>query len=311
MRTCPAASPASRQPTNSFADRPREAAASSRRSNGGRRSRADYRAGASARCSGRDSHSGRIRLRKTNGQMPLRPRVIKLAEANIRIRHRRGVWAATPSIRSSERSTCAGVAPSCKPCVSGLEAVVEARLILGKTGRHVQTAHRPALNTTTSRVSPTLPQVPLHRVAEEDRDMQARLSVLNRWRPSASSQVTRAMITATGCTSRPRTCSTQAVTCGTRSSGCFGRGKLPADRVKQKRARTAGRIEHALRQRLGQRASDDFSRQPVRACSIRRDRGAVPGRSGFRKAISGHRPRHREGGSGRSARQCVELVDRI
>ncbi len=50
---------------------------------------------------------------------------------------------------------------------------------------------------------------------------------------------------------------------GTRPFGGFRSGELKTDRVKQECARAAGRVEHPLRQRIGQRPSGDFGRQPI------------------------------------------------
>ena len=51
---------------------------------------------------------------------------------------------------------------------------------------------------------------------------------------------------------------------GTRQTGGFRRGQLPADRVKQERARAAGRVEHTLRQRVGQCPRRYLGSQPIR-----------------------------------------------
>jgi hypothetical protein len=49
-----------------------------------------------------------------------------------------------------------------------------------------------------------------------------------------------------------------------RQTGGIRRRQLAADRVKQERARAAGRVKHTLRQRLGEGARRYFESQPIR-----------------------------------------------
>lgn len=90
----------------------------------------------------------------------------------------------------------------------GLQAVIEARLILGETGGHMQRRIVRHQHHHIARVA-DLPQVPLHRVAEIDRDVQFalalgdRLSQRRKPGDAGDDHCDR-------CTSRPRTCWTQA-----------------------------------------------------------------------------------------------------
>jgi uncharacterized protein (UPF0248 family) len=137
------------------------------------------------------------------------PRVVQLARAFKGIRHRGGVLsgdALDPEQRSSDLRCRRALLEAVSEC---LQTIVEARLVLGKASGHMEGCVVRHGHNDIARVA-DLTQIPPHRVAEIRRDMElalARSAIAGR---NASSQVTRAMITATGCTSRPRTCWTHA-----------------------------------------------------------------------------------------------------
>ena len=207
---------------------------------------------------------GTRKLRNTKVQMPLRPARYRACKSEC-FRQRVGIRGVAPSMRRSARPTASGVASSARPRFSasspGSNAPDPGRsrrdlqrpVLAGNLDDDIRTVHVAAAGSTAWR-----------RPERRARSAGAASSPA----PSASSQVTRARVTATGCTSRPRTLSAHLD--DTRSRPSRGRAgpDQAANGMEQERAGAAGRIEHPLRQRRVHRCAPRYARQASPACSI-------------------------------------------